>query len=143
MPTVKQLQRKLKKQVSTKYIMRTLRITSRRRSNVKETYEKEVEVPDEIWDNPPEVLKIREEDVNRRAWIARTPSTYEAKIYKLRMNEDNDKRPQADLLVTDRRSERGAGSYKTVFLDELILHPSELTEDRLAEYYTVEDKRKS
>lgn len=143
MPTVNQLQRKLKKEVETKDIIRKLYLQSRNRNNLEETEEKVVQVPDEVWDNPPEVLKIREEDVHRRAWIAGTPSTFEAKIYEIRMNEDKERRPQADLLVTDRRSERGAGSYKSVFLDQLILHPSELTEDRLNDYYTVEDGRKS
>lgn len=144
MPTVNQMQRKLKRKVDTKEIIRELSIQSRTRVDMDETQEKIIQLPDVVWDNPPEVMKVRNSDIHKRVWIAGKPSTFDSKIYKIDMHEDDpDKDAQAHLLVTDRRSERGAGSYKSVFLDNIILHPEELTEDRLNEYYNIEDKRKS
>jgi len=142
MPTANQLRRKLKKQVSTKDIMRKITTSTIVNRRTGEKKPKTFDLPDTIWDDPPEVMKIREEDVHRRAWIAGKPSTFDSKIVEVRVDPEKGA-PQADLLVTDRRSERGIGSHKSCFLDQLLLHPDELTEDRLSEFYDIEDKRKS
>lgn len=138
MPTVNQHQRRLKRDTKVKDDVIVLEIKNsgfQREKN--EVDVKEIEVPTEVWDDPHPVLKLRPEDVKNRVWIAGKPSTFDAVLMGF-----DEEREEVEVLIKDTRADRGFESVRNFFLNEVILHPDELGEDRLEEYFTVQDMRK-
>lgn len=139
MPTVNQHQRKLRRDTNYKegVIVLNIRNSGFQRSE-DEPDTKKIEVPTEIWDDPHPVLKISKDDIKKRVWIAGKPSTFDAVL--MDFDEENE---EVEVLIKDQRADRGFESVRNFFLNEVILHPDELDEDRLSEYFEVKDLRKT
>lgn len=78
-----------------------------------------------IWKNVHPALEIRPDDVGKSVAIASESLTFSAILSEIR--EDGN----LDITVLDRKSSRGINSGRVLYADEVIMHPDELTEERL------------
>lgn len=138
MPTVNQLQRRLKRDSNYERDILTLEIENSGFQRDEDAPEvRTIEVPTEIWQDPHPVLEIKEGDLKKKVWIAGKPSTFDAILMSI--DKENG---EVEVLIKDQRADRGFESVRNFFMNEVILHPDELTEERLSEYFTVQDLRK-
>ena len=78
-----------------------------------------------IWKNVHPALELGPDDVGKSVAIASEALTFSAILSEIR--EDGN----LDITVLDRKSKRGVNSGRVLYADEVILHPDELTEERL------------
>lgn len=114
MATVRQHKMKLKKQVKTK--------------------EKNIDwFTIYVFDNVPDILRLSQDDEGKRIWLAGESQMYATKINLVSYNGDT-------LDITY----QGEKKYRSVYEDEALLHPDEITKERLEEYgYQIKDGRKN
>lgn len=77
------------------------------------TVETDYGIPYEVYTNTPKAIRIKESDINKRVWVADTPRTHNYKL--IGFNENG------EAIIKQNRG----GQFKTVFIEEIILHPME------------------
>lgn len=122
MPTVKQYRIKFKSELGTKTIMREIGGNP------------PVPIKVTVWDDPHALFQITEKDVGAVVSVASESWTYEAEVLRVRP-------ASVKLGVLSRDSDRGVGSVRDLYREEVIKHPDYLTEDEISEYFEVYDGR--
>lgn len=83
------------------------------------------------YESVPEVLKLTEKDEGKRLWLADEPRTRVIKLKKFK---------SGGLEITY----QGEKKYRACYEEEALLHPIELTEERLEKFgIQVKDGRKN
>lgn len=83
------------------------------------------------YENAPDVLKLTEEDEGKRIWLA---DEYRTKTIRLKKFNGG----SLDITYA------GEKKYRAVYEEEALLHPDELTEERLEAFgYEIKDGRSS
>lgn len=86
-----------------------------------------------VFQNVPEILRLSQEDEGKRIWIAGEKQMYATKVRLVKYREDS-----VDVTY------QGEKKYRSVYENEAILHPEEITKERLEEYgYVIKDGRKN
>lgn len=84
-----------------------------------------------VFSHVPEILRLTQEDEGKRIWLADEYKTKRVTLQKY--NEDS-----FDITYA------GEKKYRSVYPQEAVLHPSEITEERLEKFgYEIKDGRKN